>query len=110
MICKICGKESKEFSGGCCSMSCFTIDFWNRIVAEKEDHLIINGQCYAVGPENVPYSCRGFGGAEFTIEITAKGEVIETNNLWFQGDVPKNFREKLPNTAKFIKRGAACAN
>ena len=107
MICEICGKNfEKELWGGefsrCCSEHCFTIKFWDGICEEKEEHVVINGVCYAIADEPVN-GFLGYGGRKFKIKMFDTGEVIETNNLWCQGDVPEEYKYRLPNTAEFVR-------
>ena len=106
MICIICGKEfdGKAYYGeysDCCCHECFTKKFWNNIIAEKDEHIVVDGTCYAIAttPTNGSY---GFGGRRFKIKMLDTGDVIETNNLWYQGEVPEEYRDLLPNTAQFI--------
>ena len=106
MICEICGKEfdGKTYYGeysDCCSGKCFTKKFWNNIVAEKDEHIVVDGTCYATAPAPIN-GFYGFDGRKFKIKMFDTGEVIETNNLWCQGEIPAEYREKLPNNAKFI--------
>lgn len=106
MICEICGKEfdGKTYYGeysDCCSGKCFTKKFWNNIVAEKDEHIVVDGTCYAIAPAPIN-GFYGFDGRKFKIKMFDTGEVIETNNLWYQGKIPAEYREKLPNNAKFI--------
>src|SRR3954467_4010293 len=45
----------------------------------------------------------GFGGRDWEIRFL-DGEVIETNNLWHQGEIPLALRSVLPDNAEFIGR------
>lgn len=106
MICIVCGKEfdGKAYYGeysDCCCHKCFTKKFWNNIVAEKDEHIVVDGICYAIAPAPIN-GFYGFGGRRFKIKMLDTGDVIETNNLWYQGAVPEEYRDLLPNTAQFI--------
>lgn len=106
MVCEICGKEfdDERYYGeysDCCSSECFAKKFWNNIVAEKDKHIIVDGTCYAIAPAPIN-GFYGFGGRKFKIKMFGTGEVIETNNLWCQGEIPEEYRHLLPNTAQFI--------
>ena len=104
MKCKVCGKEM-SFSGfrePICSDECFIRDFWNE--ALDESAIIIDGTCYHDGgakPKGRD-DYLGFGGRQFTIEKT-DGTVIITNNLWFNGKIPEEF--KTEDNARFIGYG-----
>ena len=107
MVCEICGKNfEKELWGGefsrCCSEHCFITKFWDGICEEKEEHVVINGVCYAIADKPVN-GFLGYGGRKFKIKMFDTGEVIETNNLWCQGDVPEEYKSRLPNTAEFVR-------
>ena len=87
-----------------CSSACFSVHFWRQIYSEKEEHLIIDGECYFVGIPALstkPSSMLGHAGRRFTIR-TFDGEVIETNNLWYNGVIPSAFRDQLPDNAMFV--------
>lgn len=107
MFCEICGREIPRslYSGATlCSSTCFSIHFWRQICSEKEEHLIIDGECYCLGTpvlSTKPSSMLGYGGRHFTIRIS-NGEVIETNNLWYNGTVPPEFKDQLPDNATFV--------
>ncbi len=83
---------------------CFYCLFWlDRIDAQSNPAAcIINGQSYqdAGRRSDLLSSSLGFGGREFRIEFF-DGRVIETNNLFGQGVVPDQFRDRLPDTARF---------
>lgn len=106
MVCEICGKnfEHKMYYGeysNCCSGRCFTRKFWNNIMEEKDEHVIVDGTCYAIANTPTNGFC-GFGGSRFKIKMFDAGEVIETNNLWCQGKIPEEYRDQFPDTAQFI--------
>lgn len=106
MKCVICGKEiekSQYSNAVLCSSKCFHIHYWREIIAEKEQHIIINGECYCDGGEvehPSRYMFLGFGGRRLWIRFF-DGREITTNNLWHQGKIPEEFRDQLPDTAEF---------
>lgn len=107
MNCVICGKEieKSQFSNAVlCSSECFNKHFWREIIAEKDEHIIINGSCYCDGG-NVEHPGRyqflGHAGQRFWIRFF-DGKEITTNNLWYQGKIPDEFRDELPDTAEFF--------
>nr|WP_297937003.1 hypothetical protein [uncultured Lachnoclostridium sp.] len=107
MRCEICGKEIPQslYSGAVlCSSACFSVHFWRQICSEKEEHLIIDGECYFVDTPALstkPSSMLGHAGRRFTIR-TFDGKIIETNNLWYNGMIPSEFRDQLPDNAMFV--------
>lgn len=102
MKCIICGKEIEKSGYGnavLCSSKCFTENFWNENLDETA--IIINGECYHDGGmKPVGYSgFLGHGGRYFKIQMN-DGRVIETNNLWCNGDIPKE--RHVEDNAVFI--------
>ena len=100
MKCVICGKEIEESSYAnkiLCSSACFQEDFWNEHL--DEDAIIVNGVCYHDGGRK-PDGYSGFFGHKFTIKMLADGRVINTNKLWYNGEVPEE--RKVPDNAVFV--------
>lgn len=91
MKCVICGKEIEKSMYShkvICSSECFSVDFWNDTLDDTA--IIIKGECYHDGGMK-PADYRGFlgfSGALFKIKMN-NGKVFETNNLWYNGKVPK---------------------
>ncbi len=83
---------------------CFYCLFWfDRIDAQSNPAAcIVNGRSFqdAGRRSGRDLSLLGFGGREFRIEFF-DGRVLETNNLFGQGEVPERFRDRLPDTARF---------
>ena len=106
--CVVCGKVFDYIAYGgdsrdVCSSACFTDKFWIDIINEKDLHPVIDGKCYYIGDEKSVSSFRGFDGRRFKLQMIDSGEIIESTNLWYNGDVPEKFRDQLPDTAKFIR-------
>ena len=104
MKCIICGKEIEKSGYShkvICSSECFSIDFWNECLDESA--IIVNGECYHDGGRKPKgYSgFMGFGGQEFTIKMN-DGRIIDTNNLWYNGEVPKE--RGISDNAQFIDK------
>ncbi len=91
------GKLAKELG------TCFTCAFW-EIRARKGCNTVINGYIYSPGNGTTgPH--RGMAGRRFDIEYFAgvnAGKTITTFDLWGGGEIPERFRERLPDTAKFL--------
>ena len=100
--CIICGKEiekSEFLNADLCSSECFSVLFWNENLDDTA--IIIDGICYHDGGRNKTHlGFRGFGGAEFKIQMN-DGRIIETNNLWMNGKIPAE--RNIKDNAKFIK-------
>lgn len=63
----------------------------------------IDGHVYQVGEEH-PYRAPellGFGGRQFFI-ARHDGTLIETRNLWYSGEIPSAWRERIPDNAEFV--------
>lgn len=107
MKCEICGKEIEKsvYHGNViCSDKCFGKLFWQKIIAEKDKHIIIDGKCYCdegMVKNPSPYAFLGHSGRCFWIKFK-NGKTLTTNNLWYQGEIPDEFRKELPDTAEFF--------
>ena len=78
--------------------------FWERLLEDdlkrSQQVAIIDGHHYIIEPENSKEPFRGFGGDKFIIHFKDGREVI-TTNLWYQGEIPEEYKEKFPNNADF---------
>ena len=105
MKCVICGKEIEKSMYShkvICSSECFSVDFWNETLDDTA--IIVDGVCYHDGgmKHNEYTGFLGHAGRYFKIEMT-DGRIIETNNLWYNGEVPKE--RNIDDNARFIKVG-----
>lgn len=83
---------------------CFTCLFWTEKIRDwAPNWVVVNGGGYALNKAtaDTPFP-RGFGGRVF--HVRRKGEVRakDYDNVWFFGDIPAHFRERLPDTAEFL--------
>ena len=112
ITCKICGEvEHGKFIDKVQNVLekeqiCYTCYFWKEQMEKDKEHpndfAIINGEHYRIGDENDKGYFRGFGGRKFKIRFHDGRERV-TTNLWCQGDIPHEFREKfMPDNAIFI--------
>lgn len=69
-----------------------------RVVRAHGHHYLANPK---VDRSRNSGSMLGFGGRDWTIRFI-DGEVIETNDLWHQGEIPLALRRELPDNAEFI--------
>ena len=88
-------KEAKE---------CFNCAFW-EIRATKTNPVVIDHYVYSIGTEPKPgrrnSDFLGMAGRRFDIEFF-DGRRVTTHNLWGGGLIPERFRDRIPNTARFI--------
>lgn len=77
-----------------------SVKFWEDIIANKEEYVIINGSCYFIEDEN-DKETKGFDGYLFVILMNS-GKEIKTTNLWCKGKIPQEYREFLQDNAKFV--------
>lgn len=85
---------------------CWDCKFWLARIPLDGKHFVAEGSdglpyYYSLGPHAIPSSHNGFGGAWHTVTFN-DGRVVETCDLWFGGDVPERFRDRLPVTATLI--------
>lgn len=85
-------------------VECFLCDFWSSLVG-KDGIIVVRNDGkrhhYQIGPDTGEKSWKGFGGDRWRI-LFEDGRVIETTDLWHQGDVPERFHDRFPVTARFI--------
>lgn len=84
---------------------CYHCNSWtNELAKDDPKRLIIDGHIYGDGG-NQPNAARkdwlGFGGQVWTIE--RDGKVWQTNNLWSGSTIPQEYRERMPDNARFVK-------
>jgi len=105
MECVICNKEieKSEFTNAIlCSALCYNNHFWEEKVRLHDEYTVIaDGDRYHLTPSNSGAGWKGFGGATFYVHFH-DGRKIQCSNVWHQGEVPPNFKERLPDNAKFI--------
>jgi hypothetical protein len=94
------GSEIKKYN------ICFSCNHWRQKVERysNKDQVVIDGDCYYIKPNKDP-DCgfSGFGGQLFHIKKD-NGEIIHTNNMWHNGEIPSHFRDRLKDNAKFIQQ------
>jgi len=79
-------------------MDNYEINFWNNVV-KANDTININGCAYT--PDGFKEEGgEGFGGETFYI-LVGKTLVL-TNDLWYRGEIPMEYQEKLTK-GKFIE-------
>ena len=84
---------------------CFSCAFWEvhaRNHEKGDDAIIVDGDRYHdAGNTDKRGGFMCHGGRKFKIKMD-DGRIIETNNLWHQGDIPEFFRERLKDNAIFV--------
>lgn len=105
--CKICKKLAKTNYYGNKRMVdkklCFTCNFWDKYCESDKikKSIRIDGVHYMLGDKKKPNKWNGFGGRKFKIKMN-NGTIIDTCDLWYQGEIPSHFRDKLTDNAIFI--------
>lgn len=81
---------------------CFSCNFWHRYWLEKDrpDIVRVKGVHYVIGQEDplFPTFMRGFGGRKFRFKMN-DGRIIESTNVWHQGEIPEKWKDRLPDNA-----------
>lgn len=101
---KYTGPEGKRMEQ---TGECFICAFW-ELKAAVPQGLVIDGYLYSVGAEPGPRADRSFlgmGGRRFDVELF-DGRQFTTHNLWAGGQIPERFRERIPDTARFLDRAS----
>ena len=112
MKCEICGKEiEKSMFYDCiiCSSECHHKLYWlEKCKQQAEDPYhwtIIDGFSYCFDKKRPIKDSRtdwlGCSGRHFKIRYD-NGDTYETNDLWEQGKIPDEFRDRLKDNAEFI--------
>lgn len=82
---------------------CFECNFWKEKyqnhIEDPKHQIICEGRAYFIQKEDT--LLKGFGGSKFVIKFD-DGSIVETTNLWHNGEVPKRFRPMLPDNCKFV--------
>jgi hypothetical protein len=110
ITCHVCSNKAKVHYDKITSfrmlseLLCFHCLFWTEKVEIKDAQYVarINGKHYEIAEDTGPDSCRGFGGQKYKIKFN-DGRIVETRNLWYQGDIPEYFKAQLPDNAEFVK-------
>jgi hypothetical protein len=104
--CKECGAE--EDSSKWCNgfeleqrQLCISCGFWMDFVEQVNDpnSVRVNGHHYWIGDEQ-DKGMRGYNGKLFVLKFK-DGRIVRTTNLWNQGQIPKQFKSRLPDNATF---------
>lgn len=88
-----------------------TDDHWGRrkpTVSPFRDVVRVNGTHYTAGYLGIQGGLgdhRGFGGTVFRWRWLddPSGKTYETNSMWFQGRIPDEFQDRLPDNAEWVK-------
>ncbi len=81
---------------------CFSCNFWDEM-CDKKDRIIANHTCYKNGGrKSQKDGSLGFGGAEWKIKMN-DGTLVETNNLWHNGEIPKRFWDRMPDNTVILQ-------
>lgn len=83
---------------------CHSCMFWEKklLVKDNPETARIDHVHYHIAPDNPKASFIGYGGRQFVIEFF-DGRNVRTKNLWCNGEIPKRYRNELPDNAKFIQ-------
>jgi len=110
--CKVCGATEKtaEWRESCARelrkhRMCFSCNHWrNQMKWDKErgryGYAIIDGSHYVLKPHAEGYPS-GLCGATNLIKFN-DGHEVACDNLWFQGEIPDCWKDRMPDNAKFV--------
>ena len=118
--CRVCGKQSETmpYMGPLCSKECHSAAFWDEKVALRGAGDVtssgakvarISGTHYILGKQGsgVPSDMRGMAGREHFIRFTSgphSGQTVRCCDLWYQGEIPGDYRDRLPDNAEFVEK------
>jgi hypothetical protein len=82
---------------------CFDCDHFQRLVGAEWAVITPEFRHYAIGSGGGHSASRGFGGAKWAVTFD-DGTVVETDDLWMQGDIPEHLQHLFsPNAV--VKSG-----
>lgn len=95
MACKICGNETENKYCDKCSKK---YEYWIERIEDSAEFVIFEGVCYHVRRYVEPWfsDFKGFGGRPFEITYL-DGHKEKTNDLWYNGEIPKEVLPLLPD-------------
>lgn len=81
---------------------CSTCAFWDDAYRDYLDgkRVVVNANSYTIAREDAT-GLRGHSGARFRIQYP-DGRMIESTNVWHQGQIPIHWRDRMPDTAVFL--------
>ena len=87
---------------------CFTCNHWREWdenhARQPDRFIVVDGIAYYIAPPSSdPMRFKGHGGTKFRV-VFNDGSTAETSNLWCNGDISAEWRERLPDTAR-LERG-----
>ena len=108
--CKICGKPivtgiyvhyvEKQMKN---NQMCFSCNLWreHKEIDKERTFAVIKGGHYVLEPHNPDSFSSGMCGRRYTIRFF-DGRTVVCDNLWFQGNIPAEWRDEFPDNAEFI--------
>ena len=85
--------------------NCFNCSFWLEKIdmdpVDKREQTIINGVHMMACPStDGPF--QGMGGRQHIFEYFDDGRMVFCDNVWYQGEIPERFRDRLPDNARVV--------
>jgi hypothetical protein len=79
-----------------------TDSFWNEQMTDRNNAVVINGTHYRLGK---PYPQKGYGfnGEHYRIKMLDDGAIVDTCDLWHQGELPEAYHYIMQDNAKFVR-------
>ena len=110
VTCRECGQTSVENSGDLEFLArerlCFACNHWTEMLALRDDERVarIGGRHYMAADKGSKFP--GSYGRRHVIRF-ADGREMVSSNLWFQGEIPPHFRDRLTDNAEFVEEPKA---
>lgn len=79
--------------------------YWTMQLENEAGRIVVDGIHYRAGIRRAetPPSMRGFGGRRQVFRRLSDGDILETDDLWYQGPIPPMFRDRLPDTHERVE-------
>lgn len=86
---------------------CFGCAFWENLYRKNKDNpnwVIIKGDSWILTPRKEGDKSRiwGLGGTRMVAK-KKDGTIIDGNNWWYQGKIPPEFRDLMPDNAEWVE-------
>lgn len=82
----------------------FDSDYWlQQVDSDPAARVVVGGTHYRLGPNRPGNNdLKGFAGRRWEIEYLDGRPSVVTNDLWYQGKIPEQYRSLIPDNARFV--------
>lgn len=70
--------------------------------APRRHYVVADGVIRTLGATSTPRDLCGHAGRTFTFRLLATGEEIVSHNVWFGGEIPAEFLDRMPDNCEIV--------